>query len=424
MRRTKESAGNKGILVKVLWAKSGGLAPADTGGKIRSFNLLKELARAHDVTLFTFYGRHENDAHPQLDKYFSRVVCVPIDLPSARGAGEALDYAGNLFSLRPYTMAKYCRPEVAKALRELLRQETFDVILCDFLFSADVIPWDSPTPKVLFTHNVEEQIWRRTFLVTHNPVWKAVSWREYKTMRAAERHYVNLADHVLAVSENDRDYFATYADAGKITVVPTGVDVEYFRPSAQTEKPDTLVFTGSMDWMPNEDAIVYFSESILPLLQKSTPEIELRVVGRKPSQKLRTLASATKGLVVTGEVPDIRPHVHDASVYVVPLRIGGGTRIKIFEAMAMGKAVVSTPIGAEGLPVRHNESIVLAEKPEEFAREVARLLQDRAERERIGRAARALVERNYSWRSVVGVFDTVFDRVTGHASPVPAEAAR
>jgi sugar transferase (PEP-CTERM/EpsH1 system associated) len=413
---TKESAGSEDRILRLLWAKSGGLVPLNTGGKIRSFNLLKELARNHDVTLFTFYGRHPGDSHQQLQQYFSRVVCVPIELPEARGAGEAMDYARNLFSLRPYTMAKYCRPEVARALLDLLRECAFDAIVCDFLFSADVIPWDWPCPKVLFTHNVEEQIWRRHFQVSRNPVWKAVSWREYQTMRAAERRYVRLADHVLVVSENDRSYFASYADASKITVIPTGVDIEYFQPGTRPEKPDTLVFTGSMDWLPNEDAIFYFKESILSQLQREVPNVELRVVGRKPSQRLQMLAEENSCIQVTGEVPDIRPHVHESSVYVVPLRIGGGTRIKIFEAMAMGKAVVSTPVGAEGLPVRHGENIVLAEEPKDFARQVARLLRDPAERERIGRAARTLVERNYSCRSVAGVFDVVLHRVTAESA--------
>jgi glycosyltransferase involved in cell wall biosynthesis len=231
-------------------------------------------------------------------------------------------------------------------------------------------------------------------------------------MRSAERRYIGLADHVLTVSESDRSYFAAYSDPAKLTVVPTGVDVQYFQPGSVLEKPDTLAFTGSMDWLPNEDAISYFAESILSHLQREVPAVELNVVGRKPSRRLLKLASENAGIVVTGEVPDIRPMVHSSSVYVVPLRIGGGTRIKIFEAMAMGKAIVSTSVGAEGLPVRHNVNIILADDPQDFANQVARLLRDRETRERIGRAARLLVEQNYSWRSVVGVFDTVFERVT------------
>lgn len=410
--------------MRVLWVKSGGLVPLNTGGKIRSFNLLKELARLHEISFFTFYGREANDQHEELKKYFAQVVRVPLELPEARGAGEAIDYARNLLSLRPYTMAKYCRPSVGRTLRAFLAKNAFEVMVCDFLFSADAVPWESTVPKVLFTHNVEEQIWRRHFEVSRNPIWKAVSWREYRTMRAAERRYVNRADHVLAVSENDRQYFSSYADERKITVVPTGVDVDYFQPGGATEAADTLVFTGSMDWLPNEDAISYFAESILRGLRQQRAKVTLRVVGRKPSQKLLSLAAENKAIEVTGEVPDIRPHVHDASVYVVPLRIGGGTRIKIFEAMAMGKAVVSTPVGAEGLPVKHNENIVLAESPDEFCKAVLRLLANPEERHAIGRAARKLVEDSYSWRSVSRVIDDVFTSVTkpsGMALPTPAE---
>jgi polysaccharide biosynthesis protein PslH len=409
--------------LRVLWVKSGGLVPLNTGGKIRSFNLLKELARKHNVTLFTFYGAESHDTHHELEQHFAKVICIPLPLPAKRGVVEALDYVRNLFSFQPYTVTKYCRPAVARALLVLLRSQKFDVVICDFLFSAGVIPWDWPVPKVLFTHNVEEQIWRRHFEVTQNPVWKAVAWREYLALRSAERRYVQRADHVLAVSENDRGFFSRYADPAKITVIPTGVDVDYFRPGIEPPQPDTLVFTGSMDWMPNEDAIQYFVEAILPHLKQEFPGFELRVVGRSPSQRLLALAALEKHLRVTGAVEDIRPHVLSSTVYVVPLRIGGGTRIKIFEAMAMGMAVVSTSIGAEGLPVRHNENIILADEPREFARQVGRLLRDPVELARIGRAARALVEQHYSWRAVAGVFDDVFERVAARPSESETVAA-
>ena len=398
--------------MRVLWVKSGGLVPLDTGGKIRSFNLLKCLARKHEITLFTFYGEHAGDTHAQLNQHFARVICVPLRLPPQRGLAEALLYARNLFSLQPYTLAKYCRPHVARALDQLLRAEPFDVLVCDFLFSAGVIPWDWPGPKVLFTHNVEEQIWRRHYQVTRNPVWKAVSWREYQTMRLAERRYIRQADHVLAVSENDRDLFASFADPATITVIPTGVDVDYFLPGAEPEQPNTLVFTGSMDWMPNEDAVVYFAEAILPHIRREVPDVRLWVVGRSPTRRLRELAAQERAVQVLGRVEDIRPYVLRSPVYVVPIRIGGGTRIKIFEAMAMGKAVVSTSIGAEGLPVSRNDNIVLVDEPEEFARQVVRLLRDGEAREKLGSAARALVEQRFSWVAAAEEFDSVLAYVT------------
>ncbi len=407
--------------MKILWVKSGGLAPLDSGGKIRSYNLLKELAQKHDITPFVFFGDHTEKEHAQLEKHFSRIVCEPLELPDPHGLNEAIDYACNLLTLRPYTMAKYCRPNVKKALRRLLESERFDVLVCDFLFTAGAIPWDWPCPKILFTHNVEEQIWRRHFQVSRNPVWKAVSWREYLSAGREERRYVQQADEVLTVSENDRDFFARYVDPAKITVIPTGVDAEYFRPGTVTEQPDTLVFTGSMDWMPNEDAVFYFVEAVLPLLQREIPNLRLFVVGRKPSQRVQALAEQEKCLHITGTVDDIREYVQQSAAYIVPLRIGGGTRIKIFEAMAMGKAIVSTTVGAEGLPVQHDENILLADEPAEFAGQIIRLLKDRSLRDRLGRSARALVETNYTWAVVAHQFDAVLERALRNSPTVAAK---
>jgi glycosyltransferase involved in cell wall biosynthesis len=229
-------------------------------------------------------------------------------------------------------------------------------------------------------------------------------------MREMERKYVGLADQVLTVSENDSKYFSFYTNPEKITVVPTGVDIDYFHPMQRPEKATSMVFNGSMDWLPNEDAILYLSESILPKIRVQEPGAAVWVVGRSPSQKLRDVGAKKVGIHVTGTVEDVRPYIAESQVYIVPLRIGGGTRIKIFEAMSMGKAVVSTSVGAEGLPVEHTKNIILADSPEEFASQVVRLLRDQRAREAIGRAARKLVEENYSWASVATSFEGVLHR--------------
>jgi sugar transferase (PEP-CTERM/EpsH1 system associated) len=393
--------------MKILWVKAGGLVPADTGGKIRSYHILRELARKHEVTFFTFYAAHPDDAHPQLETLFRHVVCHPLRLPAPKSFGEGLLYARHLFSSRPYSIAKYCQPQVAHELHELVQTEAYDVIVCDFIFAGGAIPWEIECPKVLFTHNVEAMIWKRHYQVARNPIWKAVCWREHYAIARAERLYLEKADHVVTVSEVDRDLFARFIDASKITAIPTGVDFEHFRPSLGQEKPNLLVFTGSMDWLPNEDGVFYFAEEILPRIRSDIPETTVWIVGRRPSLHLETLAAKGQGLRLTGWVEDIRPYVADAAVYIVPLRVGSGTRLKIFEAMAMGKAVVSTSIGAEGLPVQDGKNIILADKPEEFARAVVTLMKDPVARGELGRAARRLVERECSWASVAARFDAV-----------------
>ena len=397
--------------MKILWVKAGGLVPPDTGGKIRSYNILRQLARQHSITLFSFYAAHNPDVHAELKHMFDRVVTMPLRIPAPKSFAEMCDYALRLFSSEPYGITKYCRPEVRRGLRALLEEENYDVILCDFMAAAGVIPWDCATPKVLFTHNVEATIWRRHYEVASNVIWKAISWQEWRKMEAAERRYLRLADRVLAVSETDRDAFAAFLNAEKLTVIPTGVDVEYFQPLPGEETANSLVFTGSMDWLPNEDAIFYFADAVLPLIREHSPEVFLDVVGRNPSRKLRALAESEKSIRLTGWVDDIRPFVGRASVCIVPLRIGGGTRLKIFEAMAMGKAVVSTSVGAEGLAVRSGENIVLADTPNDFAQAVISLLRDPRRRQQLGAAARTLVQENYSWTIVANDFASALQEV-------------
>ena len=396
--------------MKILWVKAGGLVPPDIGGKIRSYSIVKELARIHEVTLFNFYAAHSDDVHSGLKQMFDQVVNLPLPIATNRGLGELASFARNIFSSSPHTVSKYCRPEVKFRLRELLAAQKFDVIICDFVVAAEAIPWDVACPKVIFTHNVEALIWKRHFAVSRNPLWKIASWGEYQKMIRFERNFLNKSDHVLTVSEADKDFFSDFIDRSKMTVISTGVDTDYFRPDSGNEQPNSLVFTGSMDWMPNVDGVLYFMRSALPLIRREIPEVSFTIVGRKPSENLRA-AAAEPGIQVTGTVDDIRPYVREGSVYVVPLRIGSGTRLKIFEAMAMGKAIVSTTLGAEGLPIRDGVNISIADSPEEFSRKVCLLLRDPQERRRLGSAARHLVEQHYSWSSVAAEFDDVLWRI-------------
>jgi polysaccharide biosynthesis protein PslH len=386
--------------MKILWVKAGGLVPPDTGGKIRSYNTLLQLAKHHAITFFSFYAAHVNDVHGELSRVFQRVILVPLDLPKAKSTGELLDYALHLVSREPYNLTKYCRPVVRRKLRDLLEKEKYDVIVCDFLVAAGVIPWNWPCPKVLFTHNVEAIIWQRHFEMAKNPLWKALSWWEWKRMEGAERRYLQKADHVLTVSENDRTTFARFLDPQKLTGMQTGVDTEFFRPSLEKEVPNSLVFTGSMDWLPNEDGIFYFANEIFPLILRQVPDVTLCIVGRNPSRRLQDLAYRTSNIQITGWVEDVRPYLARCAVCIVPLRIGGGTRLKIFEAMSMAKALVSTSIGAEGLPVNNGEHILLSDDPAGFAESTLRLLGNASQRAQIGQAARHLVEENYSWATV------------------------
>jgi len=408
--------------MRILWVKAGGLLPLDSGGKIRSFHILRELGKLHAVTYFGFHAQQDNPAHAELNSICDRVVCVPLELPAPKSAAELLEYVRGMFSADPYAMRKYCQPRVARELRQLVENGSYDVIICDFLVAAGVIPWDRPCPKVLFTHNVEATIWKRHYQVARNPLWKVLSWREWRAMERAENHYLKAADLVLAVSQADCGVFAELIPPEKLVVISTGVDIDYFTPQKSVEQSDTLVFTGSMDWLPNEDGIFYFIREILPRISQQVPGIQLTVVGRKPSRRLQSLAAEYSNQVhLTGWVDDVRPYLAKGAICIVPLRVGSGTRLKIFEAMSMGKAVVSTTIGAEGLPVTHGEEIFLADTPEDFTEFSVRLLREQGLRRQIGNAARHLVETKYSWASVATEFAAALGRIAATAQPAAAQ---
>ena len=399
--------------MRILWTKAGGVLPLDTGGRIRSFQTLKQLALRHEITLHLFYEQFAGDEHSSLNSTFHRVVPVPLRIPRRGGLTDSLLFARCQISGQPYTMAKWYTPTVRKSLAELLGANRYDLIVCDFLHPAGILPWSAPCPKVLFTHNIEAEVWERQLGITSNPVRKLAFWLEYKALARAERRYIRMADHVLAVSERNADFIRRLVPANKVSTVPTGVDTDYFRPDPEKESREPeMVFTASMDWMPNEDAVLYFARDIWPLIRREIPEARFWAVGRNPSPAVQMLDDG-KDLRVTGSVPDIRPYLHRAGVYVMPMRSGSGTRLKIFEAMAAGKAVVSTPMGAEGLPVTDGEDILLAESPDGFAQATISLLRDVETRQRLGQAARRLTVDRFSWAVATSQFEAILCTVAG-----------
>lgn len=395
--------------MKILWIKAGGVVPLDSGGKIRSYHILHELSQQHEVTLFTFYAGASEGMHSDVSKVLKKVICVPLNLPSSRSVRGLANYIAHSFSPLPYSMAKYYCSEVSRAFSHVIHSNSYDLWVCDFVYPAPLIPWDMQVPKVFFAHNVEAQVWERYHRVTRNPFWRWVSWREYQAMAKAERLYISQADHLLTVSELDRKFFSRYFDPSKITVIPTGVDTDYFRPLPEGERPHRLVFTGSLDWMPNHDGASYLLKELLPRIRSEIPEVTLCIAGRNPSSNLKELGRRYC-VEITGWIEDIRSCIREAAVYVVPLRVGGGTRLKIFEAMAMGKAIVSTTIGAEGLPVTDGENIIIQDDSREFAAAVVRLLRDPVARTRIGRAARKTVEKRYTWKAAADEFDSALKK--------------
>ena len=400
--------------MRILWLKSDLLLPLDKGGKLRTWHLMRHLARRHAITYLAF----AEPGTPAADLDGMRHVCarletVPRRDPVKRSARFYAGVAMHLVDPLPYAVAKYRSRAYRRRIAALLGEMPFDLIVCDFLVPAVNLPASLPCPLVVFTHNVEAEIWRRHAETAGSVLRRVLYRQQHQRMLRFEARVLARADGVLTVSDADRTTFARlYPDAARapMHVVPTGVDVEFFDASPSPPASKTLVFTGSMDWLPNEDAMLFFCRHVLPLVRREEPDVRLSIVGRAPTAAVTALA-ADAGIEVTGRVDDVRPDMREAAVYVVPLRIGGGTRLKIFEAMAMGKAVVSTTVGAEGLPVTSGEHVMLADEPHAFTGRVVALMRNVERRRQLEAAARGLVVQRYDWSSVAHELEDALLRI-------------
>jgi len=387
--------------------KSGRLLPVQNGGNIRSYHIARYLADRHALTFFSYYdGAKDAGYERELRAHFPNAVALCTGKPELNSWRRAVDYVRHIADVQPYAISRFACPAVKRQLREWFDARVFDVVTCDFLDAAVNFPDELTIPAVLFQHNVESEIWRRH--AENGSGWaKAVYGREFSKMRDYEQKTVQRFRHVIAVSENDRRLMSSWADASRISVVPTGVDLQRFSPDlSRAAGQPVVMFVGAMDWMPNVDAVEYFCREIWPGIVQRVPKARFRIVGRNPGSRVRDLASDS--VEVTGVVPSVVDHLREAAVVVVPLRVGGGTRLKIYEAMAMGRAVVATTIGAEGLDVRDGEDIVLADDAKKFSESVVRLLQDVSLRRRYERAAAESAGR-FDWLKVGARFEEVLD---------------
>ncbi len=390
--------------MQILWIKSELLHPVDKGGRIRTYQMLKSLSRHHDVTYLTLDdGKAAPDAGERASEYCNEVVTVPFNPASKGSIMFFADLARNLFSPLPYILARYQSSKLSEKISLLAKNS--DLIVCDFLTPSINLTDQIASEAVIFQHNVEAMIWERYASVAKNRLRRAYMRLQWRRMHRLESRECARFARVIAVSEQDADVFRNRYGIPSVAAVPTGVDVEYFQPGPESGVDlKNMVFVGSMDWMPNDDGIRWFAESVLPLVQKQIPDATLTVVGRSPSAAMRRLAERIPGIDVTGTVPDVRPYLQHAAISVVPLRVGGGTRLKIYEAMATGTPMVSTSIGAEGLPVTHGEHLLIADSPESQAEAILSLLADRERALAMAQRARRFVTENCSWDAVAEEF--------------------
>lgn len=373
--------------------------PLNSGKRLRTFNLLKHLALRHEIIFVCRqHEATETTDRQALEQVGIKTVVAPHLIPKKEGFKFYLALFANLFSKYPYSVSSHYSKQLIDIIRHAMQKNLFDLIHCEWTpYAVNLRPF-LPVPSVVVAHNVEAMIWQRNFEVEPNLLKKWYIYFQWKKMERFERNSFSLFTRTVAVSEQDKGVIAQWIPEDQIDVVQNGVDVDYFKPSDIPEKPHSLVFTGAMDWRPNVDCMLYFLDEIWPLVLQSFPDSTLTIAGRRPMDALKKHVVNTRSVVLTGTVDDIRTFIEKASIYIVPLRVGGGSRLKILEAFSMYKPVVSTSVGAEGLEVMPGRDLLLADDPQSFAAAIGRLFQDADLRKRLGFSGRVLVEKNYQWK--------------------------
>lgn len=384
--------------------------PPNTGKRLRTYNIIKRLQERHQIT-YLCYG-DGGEIPPDCPNVRFVTLHSPIIPQSGVPFYGAL--LKNLFSRYPYVVDRHYSEIMSRRATSLAGKDRFDLVHCEWTpYTENILPLLHCMPSVLSAHNVEAQIWERYFLSEQNPLKKAyihIQWRKlFKYEKVACKRY----SQVTAVSATDKGIFEQAYGCKNITVVSNGVDAKYFAPMDSPRKHHGMVFTGSMDWRPNQDGIQYFLRDIYPLIKQKIPRATVTVVGRKPPQWLVDLAGAIPGVIVTGTVDDVRPFIAENALYIVPLRIGGGSRLKILEAFSMEKPVLSTSIGAEGLEVEDGTHLLLRDEPESFAQAAIDMLFCPEKYEFLGKSGRELILDKYTWDSIATVMDGIWQRAAG-----------
>lgn len=392
-------------------------SPPRFGGQMRLHGLISGLAASHDVSVLSLVdvSEDQDEALRETQSYCRTVTTVPNRRYAAGGASKRLLQLASLFSGRSYGALVHHQADFEDALDLALSREYHDIVCFELAPMAEY-GRGRPNPSrngpafVLDEHNIEYELGKQTASAGASVVRRAYSALDWRKVRSEELRSWSKLDGCTLTSERDREILLADAPTTRTAVVPNGVDIEFFHPRRPPEPPtDTLLFFGAIDYHPNTDGLRYFLGEVFPLLRARAPRVKLSIVGRRPPPEI--LAHRGPDVQITGAVEDVRPHLARASIVIVPLRLGSGTRLKILEAMAMGKAVVSTTLGAEGLAVVPERDLLLADDPATFAAQIQRLLDDPKLAARIGAAGRRLVVERYSWRASVDRLASFYEEV-------------
>jgi len=376
--------------------------PLTDGGKIGIYNIVKYLAlRGHDITLVCF--NDEINKCPELEKYCKLIII------RKKTKTTYLELFLNLFSSMPYGISKYCSPVAKKKIYDLLKKNKYDIVHLDHLHTAYYgvfVKNNFNLPVALREHNIENMIIKRYYKNQKNIFIKYYAYLQYMKLYKYERIICEIFNRCLMITKNDEEIMKKMNSNIKTSVIPAGVDTTYFYPIDIKEEEYSLISVASMNWLPNIEAIEWFCKEILPLIKKKVQKIKLYIVGINPPNNIKGLAN--NNVIVTGFVEDVRKYIAKGQVFIVPLKTGSGMRIKILNALAMRKAIVSTSVGCEGIEVVDGKNIYIADNKQQFAEKVIYLLKNDDERKRLGQEGIKLIKEKYQWEKIAEQIETEY----------------
>lgn len=399
--------------------------PPTAGNRIRTYNLLIRLAQRHKITYICRPAETPLEtaaARERLAGQGIEMITFGQPAPKRRGLSLYARAGANMLSSLPYAVASHNSRAMRKGLKMLASQGKVDLWQFEWLAYADAVP--APARKLIVAHNIESLIWKRyaqhSTVPLHHFYMQEQAWKYH----AFERRMFDAVDGVVCVSPQDAELARNEFFARQVWVVDNGVDREFFSAVEPKREPNTILFLGSLDWRPNQDAVRLLVREILPHIRAAAPEVKLKVVGRTPPKWLRKLVGETPGVELHANVLDVRPYLASASVMAVPLRVGGGSRLKILEALAAGLPVVSTAVGCEGLDLMAGREICLGEHPGAFADTVLWALRNPESAGRMAQAGKTLVHAKYDWDALAKRMESVWQELVAvpHTSALTAPA--
>jgi glycosyltransferase involved in cell wall biosynthesis len=391
---------------KILWLSHFIPYPPKGGNLQRSYNLIREVSKSHEITLLTFNQSKIISSSESLNNaitHFSTFCKVAdvVDIPSEHSAFRRLCLLlKGLFPWRTYTVSWLESREFANKLEALLQENSFDVIHFDTISLVPYIRHIKNAKLVLNHHNIESLMMLRRAENESHLLKKIYFFLEGKKIAAYEKKVCNSFDLNVTCSDLDTDRLKDHTGVSNCITIPNGVDLEYFKPLDVAIKPKSLIFAGGLTWYPNLDAMTFFLKSVWPLLVKEVPDISMTIIGRSPPSWMLELQDLYPNLKVTGFVDDVRPYIAEAHIYVCPIKDGGGTKLKVLDALSMKKTLVADQIACEGIDVRDQESVFFASSPDEYVRAIKLLIAEPGLAGNIAENGLKLINEKYSFASI------------------------